>query len=316
MLVSKVCKFVAFFCAAVVFLACSSSRQGDFGSSRSYAKEMNSRFKLNDSYILKFNEFANGQALVRNSTSRTASGEKYLADAFSAAHKTLPFNSIVRVTNLHNGRTSLVRINDRIPLNSSEILIVSKAVANELQMQDSTMVEMEVVAYAFAENSANPVPFIYVDKERLGVPKGNTLPTKSANLNNTSVTAVNLNNKNEKNEKKENLIVENNEFVESKSEISKCGEKDEILVQIGAFKNAQNAQNFANLWAGFKDYTSFVCEENGFFNVFLRNFLSIEEAKDFIKTPTFCDDYVVQNGRVLKYSKNTCKNHKNFKLFD
>jgi rare lipoprotein A len=46
---------------------------------------------------------------------RTASGEVLNSSAFTAAHRTLPFNTIVRVTNLNNGREVRVRINDRGP---------------------------------------------------------------------------------------------------------------------------------------------------------------------------------------------------------
>src|SRR5262245_16935787 len=46
---------------------------------------------------------------------RTASGERYDMHALTAAHRTLPFGSRVRVTNLDNGRSVVVRINDRGP---------------------------------------------------------------------------------------------------------------------------------------------------------------------------------------------------------
>lgn len=64
----------------------------------------------------------------------TASGERYNQNALTAAHKTLPLPSIVRVTNLDNGRSVIVRINDRGPFKRERIIDLSKAAAIELGM--------------------------------------------------------------------------------------------------------------------------------------------------------------------------------------
>lgn len=65
---------------------------------------------------------------------RTASGEKYDQSAFTAAHRTLPFNSIVRVSNLENGRQVEVRINDRGPFAKNRIIDLSYAAAKSIGM--------------------------------------------------------------------------------------------------------------------------------------------------------------------------------------
>lgn len=62
----------------------------------------------------------------------TANGENYDQNAISAAHKTLPLPSIVRVTNLDNGRTAVVRVNDRGPFVPGRIIDMSQAGAREL----------------------------------------------------------------------------------------------------------------------------------------------------------------------------------------
>lgn len=62
----------------------------------------------------------------------TASGEVYDQEGVSAAHKTLPMPSIVRVTNLDNGRTVIARINDRGPFVSGRIIDMSKGGARQL----------------------------------------------------------------------------------------------------------------------------------------------------------------------------------------
>jgi rare lipoprotein A len=64
---------------------------------------------------------------------KTANGEKYNPKEMTAAHRTLPFNTIVRVTNLDNGRSCKVRINDRGPAKWTHRLIdLSKTAADEL----------------------------------------------------------------------------------------------------------------------------------------------------------------------------------------
>lgn len=58
---------------------------------------------------------------------RTANGEQFDPNAFTAAHKTLPFNTRVRVTNPANGKSVVVRINDRGPYVSGRCLDLSRA---------------------------------------------------------------------------------------------------------------------------------------------------------------------------------------------
>ncbi len=64
----------------------------------------------------------------------TANGEPYNQNLPSAAHRTLPMPSMVRVTNLENGRSTVVRINDRGPFARDRIIDLSKAAADQLDM--------------------------------------------------------------------------------------------------------------------------------------------------------------------------------------
>lgn len=64
--------------------------------------------------------------------SRTASGERMNPSALTAAHKTLPLGSQVKVTNLHNKRSVVVRINDRGPFVKGRMIDLSKAAAAKL----------------------------------------------------------------------------------------------------------------------------------------------------------------------------------------
>ena len=63
---------------------------------------------------------------------RTASGEVFNQEKFTAAHRTLPWGSRVKVTNLANGRSVEVRINDRGPFGNGRIIDVSRAAARAL----------------------------------------------------------------------------------------------------------------------------------------------------------------------------------------
>jgi rare lipoprotein A len=66
--------------------------------------------------------------------SRTASGERFDQQAFTAAHPTLPLGTRARITNLENGRSVVVRINDRGPKTRGRVLDVSYAAARALGM--------------------------------------------------------------------------------------------------------------------------------------------------------------------------------------
>src|SRR5215212_12124824 len=66
------------------------------------------------------------------SGSKTASGERANPGALTAAHRTLPFGTQVRVTNKRNGRSVLVRINDRGPFTRGRVIDVTPAAARVL----------------------------------------------------------------------------------------------------------------------------------------------------------------------------------------
>jgi len=78
---------------------------------------------------------------------KTANGEKYDMNSLTAAHKTLPLPSIVRVTNLENGRSLILRVNDRGPFVNNRIIDVSKRGAKLLgfQQQGTTKVRVQIL---------------------------------------------------------------------------------------------------------------------------------------------------------------------------
>ena len=64
--------------------------------------------------------------------SKTASGERMNPSLMTAAHRTLPFGTKLKVTNQRNGKTVIVRINDRGPFAKGRVIDLSKAAANQL----------------------------------------------------------------------------------------------------------------------------------------------------------------------------------------
>lgn len=82
-----------------------------------------------------------GMATFYNESQMTASGERFDKRALTAAHRTLRMGTMVRVTNERNGRSVVVRINDRGPFgNKSRIIDLSEAAARKLDMIDAGVV--------------------------------------------------------------------------------------------------------------------------------------------------------------------------------
>jgi len=75
---------------------------------------------------------------------RTASGERYARRELTAAHRTLPFGTLVHVVNRENGRSVVVRVNDRGPFVAGRIIDLSDAAARALDMRDDGLVGVDL----------------------------------------------------------------------------------------------------------------------------------------------------------------------------
>jgi rare lipoprotein A len=75
---------------------------------------------------------------------RTASGERFDQNAMTAAHRSLPFGTQVRVVNLENGRAAVLRINDRGPFVRGRIIDVSRRAAERLGFRSKGLARVEV----------------------------------------------------------------------------------------------------------------------------------------------------------------------------
>lgn len=75
---------------------------------------------------------------------KTATGEKFNMNALTAAHPTLPLNCSVRVTNQSNGKSVIVKINDRGPFNSNRVLDLSYGAAKALDIADQGLAKVKI----------------------------------------------------------------------------------------------------------------------------------------------------------------------------
>lgn len=74
----------------------------------------------------------------------TATGVDYDPDLFTAAHKELPFGSVVRVVNTENGTTVTVRINDRGPFVEGRVIDLSRAAAEKIDIIEVGLADVEL----------------------------------------------------------------------------------------------------------------------------------------------------------------------------
>ncbi|MBA2664640.1 MAG: septal ring lytic transglycosylase RlpA family protein [Bradymonadaceae bacterium] len=87
---------------------------------------------------------------------KTASGDRYDKGEFTAAHKTLPFQSIVRVTNSQTRKSVVVRISDRGPFTKGRVIDLSYAAADDLDMLDAGIVPVFVEVLYWGDGKRLP----------------------------------------------------------------------------------------------------------------------------------------------------------------
>lgn len=99
------------------------------------------------------------------SGARTANGERLHHDSMTCAHRTFPFGTVLQVTHLRNGRTILVRVNDRGPYTSGRIIDLSWEAAKQLGMLH------EGIAKVSVHRADNIVIPLLAPKEHIVFPK-------------------------------------------------------------------------------------------------------------------------------------------------
>ena len=185
---------------------------------------------------------------------KTSSGETYDMHAMTAAHKTLPMNTMVRVTNIKNGKNIIVRINDRGPFVAGRVIDLSKTGAVKLDVFNAgtAPVLLEVVGF-------------------------------NGNVGSAVVASSQPSSKQPSDSQKTNAQTK----AQPQQEQSFVG--GIFMVQIGAFKNLSGAnahkrQHAGQYGNGAYDTVikSYDIDGGKIYRVFISGFRSEEEAKDFI----------------------------------
>nr|WP_221281039.1 septal ring lytic transglycosylase RlpA family protein [Helicobacter sp. NHP19-003] len=182
---------------------------------------------------------------------RTSNGETYNMHAHTAANKILPMNTIVKVTNKDNNRSTIVRINDRGPFVRNRIIDLSNAAAHDIAMVGKGVapVRLEVIGFG-------------------GVVAKQYAPSLAQNKQAKTLQK---------------------EFKVGESQKSYSG--GNFSLQVGAFSNKQGAQSAENaLQSHLKstNYSSTIVEgvknDKPIYRVFIKGFKSQEEASDYAKS--------------------------------
>ena len=166
---------------------------------------------------------------------KTANGEIFDQNKISAAHKTLPMPSIVKVTNLDNGKVlENIRVNDRGPFAGNRIIDLSKKAAQELGFVNSgvakvrvEIMENESRIYASKNSKKNSVR--KANKAKVEKVQRKVIPSEKDEQNSHEVS---------KNSTEDNLIL-----------------KDKpVIIQVGAFGDHRNAKSLTEKLSEFKAY--------------------------------------------------------------
>lgn len=199
---------------------------------------------------------------------KTSNGEIYNMHNMTAAHKTLPMNTIVKVTNLNNNKTAVVRINDRGPFVANRVIDLSKAAATQLGVigPGTAPVAMEVIGFADDVTVASSKqPTTSASNGQIFRPQQGS-GSQSGNIAQGSQSYVG----------------------------------GDFMVQIGAFKNQNGANSYKKEHEsimGYKSTVKSMIDDNGvmMYRVFLTGFRSEDEARDFARSGKFSGAFIVRN---------------------
>ncbi len=234
----------------------------------------------------------------------TSNGERYDMNEFTAAHKTMPMNTLVEVTNLENGKKVEVRINDRGPFVNGRVIDLSKAAGIEIDMHKhgTARVKLRVVGfYSSKAKNAQPVIVRKKSDEKVMV---NSSPSKSvskaidSNLvlkNSAESTASSVNSGDTIKARRVTPVTRSEEnppvAVPAATEAS---EKSEFHVQVGYFDNLQSAKNLQQS-AAVASHRSIVKKyKNGIYRVFAI-FDTQEQARAFINSGAVKGAFLYKN---------------------
>ncbi len=238
-------------CSETTFLVNSAKRVGSWGDEPVY--KIGTPYKINGKWYypaVNYNYKEIGIASWYGPGfhgKKTANGEIFNQNKISAAHRTLPMPSIVRVTNLDNGKVlERVRINDRGPFAGNRIIDLSKKAAEELDFLNSGIAKVKV---EILENESREHAREDANKSLTKAEAAEYTEIKKSIINEASNNIeVNSSNKKVENEKSEvtNPILQNKP----------------LAIQVGAFTDHRNARTLTDRLSEFKAYIERIFIDN------------------------------------------------------
>ena len=240
------CLFLLFGCSETTFLINSAKRIGSWGDEPIY--KVGNPYKINGKWYYPAVDYQYDEVGIASwygpgfHGKTTANGEVFDQNKISAAHRTLPMPSVVKVTNLENGLVlEKVRINDRGPFARNRIIDLSKKAAEELGFIKNGVAKVRV---EILEDESRK--YVSTDQK-------NNYVAEAAEV--TEVSKKNLLSSSERKEK----VVEKK--TEENLENSILTNK-ELLIQVGAFTDHRNAKTLSEKLSEFKAYINRVFINN------------------------------------------------------
>ena len=289
------------FCSSFLFTGCSTKQTYDYSSYRKDTgdKSINNSEAMHRATMRPYNVFGiRYYPFVANvgdqfdgiaswygpdfHAKKTSNGEIYNMYAMTAAHKTLPMNTVVRVDNLDNGRSTIVRINDRGPFVAGRIIDLSNKAAHEIDMvrKGTAMVKVTVLGYNGLIDDKN-APNVNSIEQKPEVEKIEVVED--------DVVATNINT---------NIGMVSAPITTSKSsskESSKSSSGGKFSIQVGAFSLQAGALKTVDEYkAKFPSKKIEYVENGGIYRVYIRGFSSYDDGQNFKAKNSLTNAIVVQ----------------------
>ncbi|MGJ0456490.1 septal ring lytic transglycosylase RlpA family protein [Aliarcobacter cryaerophilus] len=289
------------FCSSFLFTGCSTKQTYDYSSYRKDTgdKSINNSEAMHRATMRPYNVFGiRYYPFVANvgdqfdgiaswygpdfHAKKTSNGEIYNMYAMTAAHKTLPMNTVVRVDNLDNGRSTIVRINDRGPFVAGRIIDLSNKAAHEIDMvrKGTARVKVTVLGYNGLIDDKN-APSVNSIEQKPEVEKIEVVED--------DVVATNINT---------NIGMVSAPITTSKSsskDSSKSSSGGKFSIQVGAFSLQAGASKTVDEYkAKFPSKKIEYVESGGIYRVYIRGFSSYDDGQNFKAKNSLTNAIVVQ----------------------
>jgi rare lipoprotein A len=233
--------FILSSCSETTFLVNSAKRIGSWGEGSKY--KIGNPYTINGKWYYPAIDYQYDEIGYASwygpafHGKKTANGEIFDQNQISAAHKTLPLPSIVKVTNLENGKVlSDIRINDRGPFARNRIIDLSKAAAKKLGFVKKGIAKVRV---EILEDESRKLASRIEDTTKKVESAEITKIKKDTFSNDTALESENSRN------------IKKDEILSSENSILKNGP---LAIQVGAFNDHRNAKSLIEKLSEFKAY--------------------------------------------------------------